>query len=206
MRINQNLGSVIDLGDSIDGGQGENPVFPFIYAMYNNEDDQWIPSGDTDNNMIGYGPYIAPASSLQWIIKTRTDHPFKMLWTKYSVLYDTTTDYHWYDNEVGWSGIMEGDYQTVIGTPLLRFLSVAMYVASDSRYLQGGRRVDFSKSQESMIRVPCSAIQGYEYGYSNVYGEFLVPAGGLIVLDLHNSHATKGLYVSAAIYGMKVRV
>lgn len=200
--------------ESVDRGIGPNKAFPFLYNFVNRRDDQWVPQdplSDRVANLVGCAPVaLTPGQTSQYSIQLDPDYNFMLLWFKYTVyaIYgELPTTYIWYEPEGGWFQ-EQGDYESMIGTPLYRFISVSVNFRSDSRYLYGGQNLDFAtgRGNASLVPLPVTVLQGYDFGYGQITTPYLLPKDGAILFEFTNNHTIKTLYVGGCAYGMKVRI
>lgn len=115
--------------------------------------------------------------------------------------------YIWYEEPTGWF-LEQGDYQTAIGTPLTKYIDVSVWFGSPQNiYLYGGINQDRNiNNHDDVIPVPVRGVQGYDFGFSQLYTDFLLPREGIVFFDLINNHPTKDLVVGCTARGLKIRV
>lgn len=99
------------------------------------------------------------------------------------------------------------------GTRYTSFISVSLSVqGSGSQTLFGGQNVQAINGGADRIPLAVDCMQGYEYGFQALRCEYLAPLQGILSFEFTNSLPVpeegpeNDLYVSAAIYGFKVRL
>lgn len=114
--------------------------------------------------------------------------------------------YMWYEEPDGWF-LEQGDYQTAIGTPLSDYLEVSVWMASPQNvYLYGGINQDPTiNNHDDVIPVPVRGVQGYDFGFAQLFTDFLLPRQGVVFFDIINNHPTKNLVVGCTARGLKIR-
>jgi len=117
------------------------------------------------------------------------------------------TKYMWYEEPTGFF-LEQGDYQTAIGTPLHRYIRVSVWMATPQNvYLYGGMNLDRQiNNHGDVIPVNVQAVQGYEYGFGQLFTDFLLPRQGIVFFDILNTHSIKDLVVGCTARGLKIRV
>lgn len=200
----------VRLGQSVDMGLGPQKAFPFIYSFVDSVDDTWDTNKGTDN-LDSIGPLVAAGGTIDHPVRLRHDYNFKLLWIKYSAYwYDSQNGiYVWYEPIVGWSGLLEqGDFQTVIGTPLVQSLQISVSAhGPDGRYLYGGQNLENPVNNRGpLLPIQPTTIQGYDFGYGQIRTEYLLPKSAILNFRITNTHSIKALRVAGLIYGMKIRV
>ena len=203
----------IRFGESVDKGLEPQQAFPFIYTFVPTDKDTWEIDRLT-NNLSGIGPAIPPGVTLLHQVRLDADCNFLMLWIKYTVYWldPRTGTYVWYEPVTGYGGqwfLDPGDYQTVIGTPLTNSILASVWMQGpDSRTLYGGQATTMlaANAYVGKVPVPLSTLQGYDFGYGQVRTPYFLPANGMMMFELTNTHTIKTLVVGAIIYGLKVRI
>jgi len=191
--------------------------FPFIFSLVNRNDDTWTPvTPGNQPSLANLGPLVPAASKLNHNVLLDPDYAFKLLSIRYGVNYWTPPThipgrYVWYENinsAAGAGGLSDGvDPDTdKVGTPLVRFMGISLsFQGAGSTTLYGGQDAGYLRNGQR-IPLPADTIQGYDYGVCTMRTPFLLPRQGVLTFEFTNSHATKDLYVAAAIYGVKVRL
>lgn len=199
----------VRFGETVDAAMGDhNRAFPFIYSLVQREDDTWEQNKGIDV-MDSIGPRILAGGQVDHAIKLDPDYMYKLLWAKFCAYYNAQGTYLWYEPVLaGGNMLLEYDYQTVIGTPLVASLRISISMhGPDGRYLYGGKNLDNMVNQQGDLSpVDPGAIQGYEYGWGQLRTPYLLPREGLIRLQITNTHSVKALYVGGLLYGLKVRI
>jgi hypothetical protein len=115
--------------------------------------------------------------------------------------------YMWYEEPTGFF-LEQGDYQTAIGTPLLRYITVSVWFATPQNiYLYGGINQDAQTNPHGdVIPVNVKSVQGYDYGFGQLFSDFLLPREGNVFFDINNNHPVKDLVVGCTARGLKIRV
>ena len=205
LRRTNNLDRSVQYGRAVDQGLGENKVFPFWYSFVNREDDTYIDG--TSGTLASLGLTVASGAQGVFIIKLQADYPYQLMNIRYKAYFDNAGVIEWYNNEAGFF-LDVADYQTAIGTPLYRFIALsAIARGGDGRYIYGGANLNMAViGGGPEIRVPPSAIQGYENGAGIMNSEYLLPADGAIELRISNNHPSKTLVVTGETFGYKVRI
>lgn len=193
--------------EGVDRGLEPERAFPFMYSFVPSDNDEWDIDKTTGSPLVDIGPLVAAGRTVQHQIVMQPDYNFKLLWAKYSAYHDNAGSIEWYNNEPGFF-LEQGDYQTAIGTPLTRFVRVTMTAyGPNSRVLMGGANLDpLANNQGSRLPIQFSTLQGYDFGFGQLYSPCLLPRQGMVLLELTNTHSTKDLYVAGVLFGMKVRV
>jgi len=199
----------VQFGRSVDMGMGPNKAFPFVYSLVNRGDDTWE-ENKSSNTMDSIGPLVPAGRTIERAVRLTEDFNFKLLQARYSVYwYDSqNTQYLWYDPIAGWSGWLEqGDPQTVIGTPLTRYLEISFSVhGPNGRYIYGGSNANMWDGRGDLTPMQINSMQGNEYGVQTMRIEAFLPYNAIIKLRITNTHDVKDLYLAAALIGMKVRL
>lgn len=195
----------VRFGEAVDRGRGDNKIFPFWQAFVNRSDDTYLDG--TSATLASMGITIPALSQRQHIMKLYPDYPFNLIFIHYDCYFDNAGSIEWYNNEAGFF-LEPGDFQTAIGTPLTRFITIsAIAKGSDGRYLYGGTNMNIAvNGGGAELRIPPSVMQGYDYGAGNLNTPYLLPADGAIELRISNNHATKDLVVTGSAFGYKVRI
>lgn len=115
--------------------------------------------------------------------------------------------YMWYEEPPGFF-LEQGDCQTAIGTPLWRYLNISVWFASPQNiYLYGGINMDAQiNAHADVIPVNPQAVQGYDFGFGQLFTDFLLPREGIVFFDIVNNHPIKDLVVGCTARGLKIRV
>lgn len=115
--------------------------------------------------------------------------------------------FQWYEEPTGFF-LEQGDYQTAIGDSLLRYITVSVWFATPQGvYLYGGMNFDKAiNSHGATIPVNPTSVQGYDFGFGQLYTDFLLPREGIVFFDLTNNHPTYDLVVGCTASGLKIRV
>ncbi len=115
--------------------------------------------------------------------------------------------YMWHEEPAGFF-LEQGDYQTTIGTPLSRFIKVSVWMATPQNiYLYGGINLDAQiNAHADVIPVNVRAVQGYDFGFGQLFTDFLLPREGVVFFDILNEHPIKDLVVGCTARGLKIRV
>lgn len=115
--------------------------------------------------------------------------------------------YMWYEEPAGFF-LEQGDEQTSIGTPLVNSISVSVWFATPQNiYLYGGINLDSAiNTHADVIPVPVRGIQGYDFGFGQLFTDFLLPREGIVFFDIINNHPIKDLVVGCTARGLKIRV
>lgn len=99
------------------------------------------------------------------------------------------------------------------GTRYTSFISVTLSVqGSGSQTLFGGQNVQAINGGAARIPLAVDCMQGYEYGFQALRCEYIAPLQGVLSFEFTNSLPVpeegpeNDLYVSAAIYGFKIRL
>lgn len=201
----------IRFGETADRGVGPNKAFPFFFNFVPIGSDTWErdKGAGTAANLTGIGPQVAPGQTITHNVNLTNDYLFKMLWIKYTVYHIpqlALAGYRWYDIPAGWFQ-EQGDYQTMIGTPLHQFVSISLHYLPTTDYAYGGvTRAPWARLTPGAYPVPIDVIQGYDFGCGQIRFPHLLPKQGVLVFDITNNHDTKTLVVGGCIYGMKVRL
>ena len=113
--------------------------------------------------------------------------------------------YMWYEEPTGFF-LEQG--QDAIGTPLLRYVRVSVWFSTPQGiYLYGGMNLDRQiNNHNDVIPVNVQAVQGYDFGYGQLFSDFLLPREGLVFFDIINTHTIKTLVVGCTARGLKIRV
>lgn len=197
----------VKFGEAVDMGLGAQKAYPFIYSFVNVEDDEWQPGQTGLTNLIGMGPAIPAGGTVRHFIRLNPDFNYKLLWLKYSVYYwdEQNGIYVWYEPIGGWFQ-EQGDYQTMIGTPLVNSIKVSLSAqAPSTRYIYGGAATDALRAT-ALLPLDLECVQGYDYGYAQLHTPHLLPREGQLLLEITNTHTIKTLLVTGLLHGMKVRI
>lgn len=202
--------NAVRFGESVGMAFEEQQAFPYFYNFVNSVDDQWESQhlASAAGNIAHIGPAVAPLQTVDHPIRLDPDFNFKLLWLKYTAYTLPTiavAEYRWYVQPVGWF-LEQGDFQMAIGTPLIDFLAVSLFFTGpDGRYLYGGHNTD-PLINASLVPLPITAVQGYDYGIGQLETPYLLPKNGIVMVRITNIHPTFTIYVGGALYGMKVTV
>ena len=188
--------------------------FPFIYSLVNHNDDSWTPVAvGNQPSLANIGPLVPAASKFNQNVLLDPDYAFKMLSIRYGVYYwnPRTSVYNWYENInaiAGAGGLSDGVDPDMdkVGTPLVHYLGISLsFQGAGSTTIYGGQDAGYLNNGQR-IPLPADTIQGYDYGVCTMRTPFLLPRQSVLTFEFTNSHATKDLYVAAAVYGVKVRL
>lgn len=115
--------------------------------------------------------------------------------------------YMWYEEPPGFF-LEQGDYQTAIGTPLHHYLKVSVWFATPQNvYLYGGINMDRQiNNHDDVIPIRVNSVQGYDFGFGQLFSDFLLPRQGIVFFDFINTHSVKDLVVGCTARGLKIRV
>ena len=115
--------------------------------------------------------------------------------------------YIWYEEPTGFF-LEQGDYQTAIGTPLWRYLRVSVWFATPQNvYLYGGMNLDAQiNAHGDVIPVNPQSVQGYDFGYGQLFSDFLLPREGIVFFDILNTNRSLDLVFGCTARGLKIRV
>lgn len=117
----------------------------------------------------------------------------------------TWNKYQWYDEPPGFF-LEQGDYQTAIGNQFLKHIVVSVWVVTQNQYLYGGINMDRQINDHGdVIPVNIRAIQGYDFGFGQLFTDFLLPREGMVFFDFVNNHPAYDLVVGCTARGLKIR-
>lgn len=199
----------VKFGRTHELGLESQKAFPFVYTFINSNDDAWAASAGQPS-MAHIGPLVPAGQTVSKNVLLDPDYNFKLLAIKYTAYYwnSRSSYYEWYENAVA-TEETDPDFLK-IGTPLSRYVRISLSLqGSGSTILYGGPHnnpVIPAASVNGRLPLPLEAAQGYDSGHYTLRTPYLLPREAIMVFDITNDHATKNLYVGAAIYGMKIRI
>lgn len=210
-----NSNRAVQFGKSVERGrEGGSTAFPFMYTFVPRPDDQWVPKATAtpltlQNNLNDIGPVIAAGASAQVGVTLDADHPFKLLYIKYTAykLYTRQMAQNIFMWHFGGAGFSHDGYTPIdLSDSLFNEIRINVGVVHDSQYLYGTTN---SFQQNNSIRpvdpVKVTAIQGNEWGWGQLRSPCLLPANGALRFEIYND-SSYDVVVGAMIYGMKVRL
>lgn len=93
------------------------------------------------------------------------------------------------------------------GTPYIGYLQASLSIlGSGSQTLFGGQNIQSINDGTAKLPMSISSMRGYEYGFQALRCEYLVPMQGIFSFEFTNTHKTKDIYITAMMYGMKIRL
>lgn len=100
------------------------------------------------------------------------------------------------------------DYQAQFGPRLIDYIGIRIaFPGSKDTILYGGKNLDdIINNLGAWWYVSTKAVQGYEYGYGQMYTPYMLPKDSPVMFEIKNSHPVKDLLVAGMMYGVKVRM
>jgi hypothetical protein len=209
--------SSVRFDQAVDQGQGPNVAYPFIYTLVSKSSDVWDTTKSV--NAIGNmntGPGIAPGQTARAIVILDNDYPYLLLRIAYVmrkfVQNITFPNAYFFCEETRETYRDTWDYQTAYGEDLLQYVWINCSFTTDQTFLYGtpsygiGQTLAMPAALNNMVPIGPKGVQGYEYKPNSIRTRKLLPAGGGMVFEFYNSHATATLIPEVMIYGMKVRI
>lgn len=188
--------------DPVMGLEGVN-AFPYFYSLINQNDDvDWTP-GTTPPDLTPVAILCKANSMTPKYVRLDPDYNYKLIAIKYGAYYNNRGVYQWYEN-FNTASLYIPD--VLPGSRFTGNIQVSLSIqGSGSATLFGGQSIEIN-SNAAKIPLAVECMQGYESGFQAMRCEYLLPMQGILAFEFTNTHPNKDLYVTAMMYGMKIRL
>lgn len=200
----------VQYGRTTGGKEGGETAFPFIYGFKPIDQDTWEQDKDptTFADFIDNGVVVAAGKKVDIGVTLDPDYNFKLLRIKYTVYALSAGNYFFWHLPlpIGAFFLDQAQPMGIVHHRFERYIKANVSWMPQGEYLYGSTN-SFQQTTETAPLIPLvvDSAQGNEYGPGQFNLPVLLPANGLLRFELQNTY-TADLLVTAAIYGLKVRL